>query len=98
MDLFSLHTISAVSTQGAPVKHSWVSSYLVHYSLGGVEWVVVTGQQQEIKVGISHEISNHFCGPKTTVQANIDRKMIAFQCIRTSEGSDRAIMKKNGCQ
>lgn len=53
VDLLSIHTLSAVSTQGAVTENSWVSSYHVHYSLDGTEWIVVTDKGGEIKVCFS---------------------------------------------
>ena len=53
VDLLAIHTVSAVSTQGAVTENSWVSSYLVHYSLDGNEWIVVTDKGSEIKVCFS---------------------------------------------
>ena len=50
VDLLSIHDVSAVSTQGAVTENSWVSSYLVHYSLDGNEWIVITDEGGEIKV------------------------------------------------
>ena len=52
VDLLSIHAVSAVSTQGAVTEDSWVSSYLVHYSLDGKEWIVLT-DKGEIKVCVS---------------------------------------------
>ena len=49
MDLLTIHIVSAVSTQGAVIENSWVSSYLVHYSLDGNEWIVLTDKGGEIK-------------------------------------------------
>ena len=53
VDLLAIHTVSAVSTQGAVTENSWVSSYLVHYSLAGNEWIVLTDKGGEIKVCFS---------------------------------------------
>ena len=53
VDLLTIHTVSAVSTQGAITEDSWVSSYLVHYSLDGNEWIVLTDKGGEIKVWFS---------------------------------------------
>ena len=53
VDLLTIHTVSAVSTQGAVTGDSWVSSYLVHYSLDGNEWIVLTDKGGEIKVCFS---------------------------------------------
>ena len=62
VDLRKIHAVSAVSTQGAFVRsfydalltqYSWVSSYLVHYSLDGNEWIVLTDKGGEIKVCFS---------------------------------------------
>ena len=50
VDLLKIHSVSAVSTQGAVTEKSWVSGYLVHYSLDGFEWIVVTDGKGEIKV------------------------------------------------
>ena len=50
VDLRKIHSVSAVSTQGAVTEKSWVSGYLVHYSLDGSEWIVVTDSKGEIKV------------------------------------------------
>ena len=50
VDLLTIHYVSAVSTQGAVTENSWVSSYLVHYSLDGNEWIVLTDKEGEIKV------------------------------------------------
>ena len=50
VDLLTIHYVSAVSTQGAVTENSWVSSYLVHYSLDGNEWIVLTDEEGEIKV------------------------------------------------
>ena len=54
VDLLTIHTVSAVSTQGAITESSWVSSYLVHYSLDGNEWIVLTDEEGEIKVCFSY--------------------------------------------
>ena len=56
MDLLSLRTVSAVSTQGALAEKSWVSSYVVHYSVDGTEWIVITDKEGEIKVGFPTDI------------------------------------------
>ena len=53
VDLLTIHYVSAVSTQGAVTENSWVSSYLVHYSLDGKEWIVLTDKGGEIKVCFS---------------------------------------------
>ena len=53
VDLLTIHYVSAVSTQGAITESSWVSSYLVHYSLDGNEWIVLTDEEGEIKVCFS---------------------------------------------
>ena len=53
VDLLTIHYVSAVSTQGAVTENSWVSSYLVHYSLDGNEWIVLTDKGGEIKVCFS---------------------------------------------
>ena len=53
MDLLTIHIVSAVSTQGAVIENSWVSSYLVHYSLDGNDWIVFTDKGGEIKVCFS---------------------------------------------
>ena len=62
VDLRKIHAVSGVSTQGAYVRsfydaliteYSWVSSYLVHYSLDGNEWIVLTNKGGEIKVCFS---------------------------------------------
>ena len=53
MDLLSIHAVSAVSTQGAISEDSWVSSYLVHYSLDGNEWIVLADKGGKIKVYVS---------------------------------------------
>ena len=53
VDLLTIHIVSAVSTQGAVIENSWVSSYLVHYSLDGNEWIVLTDERGEIKVCFS---------------------------------------------
>ena len=53
VDLLTFHQVSAVSTQGAVTQNSWVSSYLVHYSLDGNEWIVLTHRGGEIKVCFS---------------------------------------------
>ena len=53
VDLLTIHHVSAVSTQGAVTQNSWVSSYLVHYSLDGNEWIVPTDEEGEIKVCFS---------------------------------------------
>jgi len=45
--------VSAVSTQGAGTEKSWVSSYLVHYSLDGNDWIAITDKGGEIKVCFS---------------------------------------------
>ena len=50
VNLRSIHEVSAVSTQGAVTENSWVSSYLVHYSLDGNGWIVLTDKEGEIKV------------------------------------------------
>ena len=50
VDLLTIHAVSAVSTQG--YEH-WVSSYLVHYSLDGKDWIVLTDEEGEIKVCFS---------------------------------------------
>ena len=50
MDLLTIHYVSVVSTQGSVAQNSWVSSYLVHYSLDGKEWIVLTDKGGEIKV------------------------------------------------
>ena len=50
VDLRKIHSVSAVSTQGAVIEKSWVSGYLVHYSLDGSEWIVVTDGKGETKV------------------------------------------------
>lgn len=50
VDLRKIHSVSAVSTQGAVTEKSWISGYLVHYSLDGSEWIVVTDGKGEIKV------------------------------------------------
>ena len=50
VDLETVHTVSAVSTQGAVTEKSWVSGYLVHYSLNGIDWIVVSDEKSEIKV------------------------------------------------
>lgn len=51
MDLKDIHAVSAVSTQGAVIEKSWVSGYLVHYSLDGTDWIVLTDGKGKIKVG-----------------------------------------------
>ena len=53
VDLLKIHTVSAISTQGAVAENSWVSSYLVHYSLDGNEWIVLSDKGGEIKVCLS---------------------------------------------
>ena len=53
MDLLTIHYVSAVSTQGAVTQNSWVSSYLVKYSLDGKEWIVLTDKGGEVKVCFS---------------------------------------------
>ena len=53
MDLLTIHTVSAVSTQGAVTGDSWVSSYLVHYSLDGNDWFAIADEGGEIKVCFS---------------------------------------------
>ena len=53
VDLLTIHYVSAVSTQGSVTQNSWVSSYLVHYSLDGNEWIVLTDKEGEIKVSFS---------------------------------------------
>ena len=53
MDLLTIHDISVVSSQGAVTEINWVSSYLVHYSLDGNEWIVLTDKGGEIKVCFS---------------------------------------------
>ena len=53
VDLLTIHALSVVSTQGAVTESSWVSSYLVHYSLDGNEWIVLTDEGGEIKVCFS---------------------------------------------
>ena len=53
VDLLTIHIVSAVSTQGAVIENSWVSSYLVHYSLDGNDWIVFTDKGGEIKVCFS---------------------------------------------
>ena len=35
MDLLTGHAVSAVATQGAVIEYSWVSRYLVEYSVRG---------------------------------------------------------------
>ena len=50
VDLRKIHSVSAVSTQGAVTEKSWVSGYRVHYSLDGSDWIVVAGGKGEIKV------------------------------------------------
>ena len=53
VDLLTIHYVSAVSTQGAVTQNSWVSSYLVKYSLDGKEWIVLTDKGGEVKVCFS---------------------------------------------
>ena len=53
MDLLTIHYVSAVLTQGAVIENSWVNSYLVHYSLDGNDWIVLTDEGGEIKVCFS---------------------------------------------
>ena len=53
VDLMTFHYVSAVSTQGSVTQNSWVSSYHVHYSLDGDEWIVLTDKKGEIKVCFS---------------------------------------------
>ena len=53
VDLLSIHAVSAVSTQGAVTEDSWVSSYLLHYSLDGKEWIVLADKGGKIKVCVS---------------------------------------------
>ena len=50
VDLLTIRYVSAVLTQGAVTENSWVSSYLVHYSLDGNDWIVLTDEGGEIKV------------------------------------------------
>lgn len=50
VDLLSIHQVSAVSTQGAATENSWVSSYLMHYSLDGREWIEIADKTGDIKV------------------------------------------------
>ena len=50
MDLLVIHAVSAVVTQGAVTAKTWVTSYLVYYSLDGNDWIVVTDKRGEIKV------------------------------------------------
>ena len=63
VDLRSTHKVSAVSTQGAVNENSWVSTYLVHYSLDGKEWIALTDKGGEIKVcflrALVGVVSNH---------------------------------------
>ena len=53
MDLLKIHYVSGVLTQGGATQNSWVSSYLVHYSLDGKDWIVLTDKEGEIKVCFS---------------------------------------------
>ena len=53
VDLRTIHAVSVVSTQGAVTGNSWISSYLVHYSLDGNEWIVLTDNGDKIKVCFS---------------------------------------------
>ena len=61
MDLLKIHAVTAVSTQGAVAENSWVSSYLVHYSVDELdgrfdehdEWIVLTDNGGQIKVCLS---------------------------------------------
>ena len=50
VDLPTFHYVSGISTQGAILEDSWVSSYVVHYSLDGKDWIVFTDKGGEIKV------------------------------------------------
>ena len=50
VDLLTIHAVSVVSTQGAVTENSWIISYLVHYSLDGNEWTVLTNKGGKIKV------------------------------------------------
>ena len=51
VDLRKIHAVSAVSTQGAIKEKSWVSGFLVHYSLDGTDWIVFANNKGEVKVG-----------------------------------------------